>query len=173
MSLETRTSSLEPVLPWYKHKLVWMVIAIPAASVFAGMFMIYLAVNTDDGLVVDDYYKEGLAINQSLQRDRTAAELGVSARLTIEESGDMVSLTLNKGALAAYPEQLTLHLQHATHAGHDQILTLVRAPGDQYVGYLKQTIREGVWHISLATEDWRLLTRVHWENGLNINLVPQ
>jgi hypothetical protein len=173
MSLETRTSSLVPALPWYKYKLVWFVIAIPAASVFAGMFMIYLAVNTDDGLVVDDYYKEGLAINQSLQRDRTAAELGVSARLTIGESGDMVRLKFNKGSLATYPEQLTLHLQHATHAGHDQILTLVRAPGDQYVGYLKQTIREGVWHISVATEDWRLVTRIHWENGLDINLTPQ
>ena len=67
------------ILPWYKYKLVWMIIAIPAASVIAGINMIYLAVNTDDGLVVDDYYKEGMAINQSLQRDKTAAELGLIA----------------------------------------------------------------------------------------------
>ena len=161
------------ILPWYKYKLVWMVIAIPAASVIAGINMIYLAVNTDDGLVVDDYYKEGMAINQSLQRDRTAAELGLSAQLMIEESGDMVRLNFNKCSLAEYPEQLTLHLQHATHAGYDQIIPLVRAPRDQYIGYLQHTIREGVWHIMLLTEEWRLVNRIHWQNGLNINLSSQ
>ncbi|MGB5454659.1 MAG: FixH family protein [Gammaproteobacteria bacterium] len=160
-------------LPWYTYKIVWLVIAIPAASVFAGMFMIYLAVNTDDGLVVDDYYKEGMAINQSLLRDKSATELGLSAQLRVEEAGDMVRLSFNKGALANYPDRMTLHFQHATHAGHDQILALVRAPEDQYIGYLKQTIKEGVWHIMLSTEQWRLVERVHWQNGLNINLRSQ
>ena len=134
-------------VPWYKYKLVWMVIAIPAASVVAGINMIYLAVNTDDGLVVDDYYKEGMAINQSLQRDRNAAELGLAAQLMVEDSGNMIRLNFNKGSLTEYPGQLTLHLQH--------------------------TIREGVWHITLSTEEWRLVNRVHWQNGLNINLVSQ
>ena len=161
------------ILPWYKYKLVWMIIAIPAASVIAGINMLYLAVNTDDGLVVDDYYKEGMAINQDLKRDRTAAELGLSARLIIEESGDMVRLSFNKGSLAEYPDQLSLHLQHATRAANDQIISLVRAPQDQYIGYLKQTIKEGVWYITLSTEDWRLVERVNWQNGLNINLAPQ
>ena len=161
------------ILPWYRYKFVWFIIAIPAASVFAGIGMIYLAVNTDDGLVVDDYYKEGMAINQSLQRDKTATELGLGAQLIVEETGDMVRLYFNKGSLANYPEQLTLHLQHATHAGHDQILILIRAPQDQYIGYLEKTIREGVWHISLSTQDWRLVDRVHWQNGMNISLAPQ
>ena len=161
------------VLPWYKYKMVWMIIAIPAASVIAGINMIYLAVNTDDGLVVDDYYKEGMAINQSLQRDKIATELGLGAQLTVEQTGDLVTLTLNKGSLTEYPDQLTLNLQHATHAGHDQVIPLVRAPRDQYIGYLKHSIKEGVWHIMLSTEEWRLVNRVHWENGLNINLVAQ
>lgn len=173
MSLEPSASSLVPAVPWYRYKLVWLIIAIPAASVFAGMFMIYLAINTDDGLVVDDYYKEGMAINQSLRRDKTAAELGVTAQLMVEDSGDMVRLYFNKGSLADYPDQLTLHLQHATHAGHDQILTLVRAPQDQYIGYLEHAIKEGVWHIMLSTQEWRLVNRVHWQNGLNINLFSQ
>ena len=161
------------VLPWYRHKLVWMIIAIPASSVFAGMYMIYLATNTNNSMVVDDYYKEGMAINQSLERDKTAAELGLGARIKIEATGDLITLNLNKGTLTDYPDKLTLHFQHATQAAHDQLLTLVRAPGDQYIGYLKQTIREGVWHITLSTDQWRLVERVHWQNGLNINLTAQ
>jgi hypothetical protein len=160
-------------LPWYTYKLVWLVIAIPAASVFAGMFMIYLAVSTDDGLVIDDYYKNGMAINQSLARDKAATELGLSAQLTVEQAGDRVTLSFDKGALTDYPDQMTLHFQHATHAGHDQILALVRAPENQYIGYLKQAIKAGVWHIMLSTDQWRLVERVHWENGRNINLIPQ
>ena len=165
--------TLEPALPWYRHKLVWLIVAIPAASVFAGMYLIYLATNTDHSLVVDDYYKQGMAINQSLQRDRTAAELGLSAQLVVEEAGNRVRVHLGKGTLADYPEQLSLHFQHATHADHDQFLTLVRAPGDQYLGYFKAPIRQGVWHVMLSTEAWRLVSRVHWHNGLNIDLVPQ
>lgn len=160
------------ILPWYRYKLVWLIIAIPAASVIAGINMLYLAINTDDGLVVDDYYKEGMAINQDLKRDRTAAELGLGARLMIEDTGDMVRLNFNKGSLAEYPDQLTLHLQHATRAANDQIISLVRAPQDQYIGYLKQTIKEGVWYITLSTEEWRLVERINWQNGLNINLTP-
>ena len=135
--------------------------------------MIYLAVNTDDGLVAYDYYKEGMAINQNLKRDRTAAELGLGAELVIEDTGDMIRLSFNKGELPAYTENLTLHLQHATHAGHDQVIRLVRAPEGQYVGHLQQAVREGVWHVMLATPDWRLDERIHWQNGLTIRLAPQ
>ncbi len=173
MNSEPSTQALAVAEPWYRHKLVWMIIAIPAASVVAGMYLIYLATNTDHSLVVDDYYKKGMAINQSLQRDQAAAALGLSARLAVEESGTMVRLAFDKGTLADYPDSLHLLLQHATHAEHDQVLNLVRAPEGQYIGYLKQTIREGVWHVTLSTPEWRLVERVHWQNGLSINLAAQ
>jgi len=85
----------------------------------------------------------------------------------------VVRLNFDKGALGDYPAELVLHFQHATHADNDRILNLVRAPRDQYIGYLKQGLREGVWHVMLSTEDWRLVQRVHWKNGLDIRLSPQ
>ena len=172
MPPEPSTQPLEPTAPWYRHRLVWLVIAIPAASVVAGIYLIYLATNTDHSMVVDDYYKQGMAINQSLQRDQAAADLGLSAQLEVSETGDMVTLSLNKGTLVDYPDRLSLHLQHATHADNDQLLNLVRAPDNQYIGYLKQKIREGVWHITLSQQDWRLVDRVRWQTGLAVNLVP-
>ena len=166
---QTMTDSL----PWYKYKLVWFLIAIPLASVLAGINMLYLAVNTDDGLVVDDYYKEGIAINQRLERDKRAVDLGLSANLAIEETGDLIRLQFDKGQLAAYPEQLTLHLQHATQADRDQFLPLVPAPDGQYLGYLKEPIKEGMWYLVLATKDWRLVHHVRWRDGINIHLNSQ
>ena len=160
-------------LPWYKYKFVWFLISIPLASVLAGINMIYLATTTDDGLVVDDYYKQGLAINQRLERDQHAAELGLSASLSIEQTGDLIRLSLNKGQLTEYPEKLTLHLQHATQAEQDQLLQLIPAPGGQYIGYLKAPIKEGIWHIVLSTNEWRLIDRVRWQAGMNINLAAQ
>ncbi len=159
-----------PSLPWYKHKLVWMLIAPPAAAIVAGMFTIWLAVTTSDGLVVDDYYKKGKAINRSLKRDKLASELGLSAQLNIEETDDILRVYLDKGSLPRYPEKLTLHLQHATQSNLDQLMQLAPAPDGLYIGYLSAPIQEGIWHISLATNEWRLVSRVRWQDGMNINL---
>ena len=89
-------------------------------------------------------------------------------------SGDMITLAFDKGTLDDFPDKLSLHFQHATHAGHDQTVPLVRAPRNQYIGYLTEAIKEGVWHITLATDDWRLVDRVRWQNGVNVDLkVPR
>ena len=53
-------------LPWYRVPFVWLLISVPATSVVLGAIMITLAVLTDDGLVIDDYYQHGKHINQVL-----------------------------------------------------------------------------------------------------------
>ena len=53
-------------LPWYRQFWPWVLISIPATTVVACMVMISLAVMSDDGLVSDNYYREGLAINDKL-----------------------------------------------------------------------------------------------------------
>ena len=42
--------------PWHSYPLVWMMIAIPFSAVIMGVVMIWLAVDTDDGLVADDFF---------------------------------------------------------------------------------------------------------------------
>jgi hypothetical protein len=54
-------------------------ISIPFSAVIMGVVMIWLAVDTDDGLVADDYYKQGLAINDVITLDKKASELNLSA----------------------------------------------------------------------------------------------
>ena len=61
--------------PWYKEPWPWFLMAGPAIVIVAGFATAWLAIISNDGLVTDDYYKQGLAINQRLQRDHHASDL--------------------------------------------------------------------------------------------------
>ena len=54
--------------PWYKQLWPWLLISLPASAVFGGIATFILAVNSPNALVADDYYKQGLAINQQTER---------------------------------------------------------------------------------------------------------
>ena len=55
--------------PWYREPWPWILMTGPAIVVVAGFTTAFLAVKSNDGLVEDDYYKQGLEINQTLDRD--------------------------------------------------------------------------------------------------------
>ena len=59
--------------PWYREPWPWILMAGPFAVIVAGLFTAWMAVTRADPLVVDNYYKEGLAINQVIERDQAAA----------------------------------------------------------------------------------------------------
>ena len=69
------------MLPWYRYTWPWVLIAIPFAAVLFGILMIYMVTRYPDDLMVDNYYKEGMAINQSLAMDAAAQALNVEAVL--------------------------------------------------------------------------------------------
>jgi len=52
--------------PWWKHGLVWLVIAGPASVVLAGVATIVIAVQEPDPVVDADYYRRGIEINRTL-----------------------------------------------------------------------------------------------------------
>lgn len=63
----------KPGVPWWKYGHVWMVISGPAVVVVASFLTFYLAVRTPDPVIEEDYYRKGVAINQTLdsaQRER-------------------------------------------------------------------------------------------------------
>ena len=57
-------TAAEKFRPWYQQAWPWFLISLPASAVIGGIITLMLAVNSPNALVVDDYYKEGLAINQ-------------------------------------------------------------------------------------------------------------
>ena len=109
--------------PWYKERWPWLLMAGPAIVIVAGFITAWLAIVSNDGLVADDYYKQGLAVNQRLQRDHYASELGLRADLM--RSGEQVRLLMTAESDAGLPEVLTLKLAHPTRAGHDQLVKMV------------------------------------------------
>lgn len=145
--------------PWQREPFVWMVIAFPAAAVLAGIVTIYLAVVSDDGLVVDDYYKHGLEINRLLDREQHAADAGLAMKVDFaSDTGTMlVTLTANPGFV--YPAEINGLLAHATREGLDQALRLMRV-GDTVYRAADITLPPGQWYVDIGTESWRLTKRI-------------
>ena len=52
--------------PWYRHPWPWLLISGPAIVVVAGVVTAVIAHRSDDGMVVDDYYKRGLLVNKQI-----------------------------------------------------------------------------------------------------------
>ena len=140
---------------WYSEPIVWLVIAIPLSSVVVGIFMITLALNSDDGLVADDYYQKGLEINRSLERDQKAVSYELSAVLNLHPAQRNIDVTLQGQNGFAPPEALRVDLYHATRQGLDKQVTLQRTEQGSYRGKLPQ-LQPGRWYIELEGQDWRL-----------------
>jgi uncharacterized protein len=112
--------------PWYRHLWPWLLICGPAAVMVAGAATMWLAFASADGLVAEDYYKQGLAINKRLAREDVARRLGISASVTLRGEHLRIDLQGEK------PEALFVHLAHATRAGYDVRLRLTPAPDGSY-----------------------------------------
>ena len=114
--------------PWYKEPWPWLLLAGPAAVVVAGIATAVIALRSDDGLVADDYYRQGLAINRLLERDRRARELDIAALARFAGRQVQVQVTGASGPL------LRLRLVHPTRAGADAEAILISAGGGIYTG---------------------------------------
>jgi len=156
--------------PWYTYPLVWMMIFIPFTAVIMGVVMIWLAIDTDDGLVADDYYKLGLEINRVIKRDKKAAELGLSAIIEFDNSTRLIRLQFEKGLLESFPKSLPLQLQHATRENSDITVLLDHGMDNQYIGHVNQSISEGVWYFEIANQEWKLNARSYVRLNNIINL---
>lgn len=129
----------------------------PAIVVVAGIYTAWLAVVSNDGLVEDDYYKQGLAVSQRVARDTEAAALGLAAEIVVGGNGQELRLFLTAREAAVLPEVLVFRLVHPTRAGTDQTALLKRDSAGFYVGSLASPVR-GRWHVSLEDEGhkWRI-----------------
>lgn len=130
----------------------------PLVAVVAGGITMWLAIRSYDGLVVDDYYKQGLEINQVLARDERAAALGVTADvdwLPNATRGGVLAVKWQGGTQKLAPAALDIKLIYATRAGFDRDVRALPVGEGRYEIRLP-ALRAGAWHVHVASDDWRL-----------------
>lgn len=142
--------------PWYREPWPWILMAGPAVVVVAGIVTLGFAIGSFDGLVAEDYYKRGLAVNQVLARAERAQALGIRGTLVIADDGTgALELTLESGH--ALPPSLKLTLSHPTRAGLDHTVPVIAVAQGRYVGRV-DTLAPGRWQAVVEDLDreWRI-----------------
>lgn len=157
--------------PWYKEPWPWILMAGPVTVIVAGIITIWLAVISFDGMVEDDYYKQGLAVNQRIHRDRMAEELGLRAE--VMRSGAMLRVILTAQKEMSMPGQLNIRFSHPTRGGMDQTVVLNHEGQGFYSGALGTEVA-GRWHVFLEDQElnWRLLGDWQLNADAPLKLVP-
>ncbi|MBU6269834.1 MAG: FixH family protein [Betaproteobacteria bacterium] len=148
-------------IAWYRQPWPWLLMLMPALALVGGLITLWLALSTNHAMVVDDYYREGKAINRTLARDAAAARLGLSAQVMRGPDGSPV-VTMASAPGAALPAALTLRVIHATRAEFDQIHTLQPVAPGRYAGSALALPAEGRWHLVIEGPEatWRLTASV-------------
>ncbi|OHX17116.1 nitrogen fixation protein FixH [Chromobacterium amazonense] len=146
-----------PARPWYKEPWPWILFGLPAVSVVVGIFFLMAAIKSDDGLVTDDYYKKGKAINMELRRDKAAAQMGLSAQLMLGSDGR--SLRLVTASKVKLPDTLSLRMVHPAQDDFDQSAEMTMAGPNLYQGILAQPlVTANHWYVLVEDHDkkWRI-----------------
>lgn len=156
--------------PWYRQGWPWFIIALPAIAVIAGTITAVIAFRTFDGMVVDDYYKEGKAIMQTLGRVERAHELGLAAHLSIRS--DFIRVELSAPSVESVPARIILTVIHPTRDGADQELVLDSVQG-VYAGPLLP-LSTGRWLFQIEDESrsWRMNGAAYLPTETEIRIDP-
>jgi hypothetical protein len=143
-----------PTLVWYKQFWPWFLITIPALSMVLSFSMLTLAINTDDSLVVDEYYKEGKAINLQLDKLKKAKALNINTKLSVIDN--RIAIDFVTGAPAS-GEALHLDFYHATLESKDFNVLLTQDASGTYRAQAEMSIT-GKWNVTLSPLDssWKV-----------------
>lgn len=139
--------TLQP--PWYRHRWPWLLMLGPVTVIVAGVITTWLAATGNTALVADDYYKQGLTINRTLERERRADELGVQVAIATAPQGDgttHLDITLSMNDATARPLRLRVFLAHPTRSELDRELLL-----EGMDGRYSAVVRD------LASTHWKLV----------------
>lgn len=161
--------------PWYKEPWLWLVIALPLASVVAGISTVIIAYRSADDMVVDDYYKVGMSINQNIESEQKAKALGLSGKLFF--SGEKVQLQLRATNNSDHelPQKLMLELFHPTLEEKDVRVELMQISSNLYSANFNNSdiIGRRYLRITPVGNLWNLKQDVQIQIGQTVNINAQ
>jgi hypothetical protein len=153
--------NMEDSLPWYRQFWPWFVIMIPAATVVAGFYTLYLAVDTTDSLVTSAEGGMDVVAERHRVAEQRAYSMGLDATVDINRTTGAMLAELLGTPDGDWPPSLELLFSHPTNAQLDRTVTLSRAiPGDggvpRWAGH-DVNVPSGRWYLILkSSDDWRL-----------------
>lgn len=62
--------STNEIKPWWSYGYVWLMLSGPIVVVIACFITIYIAISRPDPVIDDNYYRNGLEINKTLNEQR-------------------------------------------------------------------------------------------------------
>lgn len=156
--------------PWYKQFWPWFLITVPVITVIMSGVLIHFATSTQDTLVIDDYYKEGKAINARLDKVEEARRLNITTDLMVEEN--RVAVKFHSG-IPQDGTALKIAFYHVTLADRDAELLLTRDATGVYRG-ATEALLDGKWRISLTPidESWKIQNTVLLPQSQKITFNP-
>ncbi len=155
--------------PWYTHRWPWFLMLGPATVLVGGAFAAWLALGHPDAMVVDDYYKQGKAINQDLRRDRVADAMQLALDLRYE-GGRLQGRMRSFGRPLAVP--FTIRLAHPTLPQRDLRLP-VRPDANGAFSVSLPVLEQTHWQLVAEGDlgDWRLARSWDWPRQVSLEIV--
>jgi len=156
--------------PWYRHRWPWLLMLGPALVVVAGVITGWIAFTRQDALVVDDYYKQGKAINADLSRDRAASALGMAVAMRYDAArGRLLASVMAAGK--PYVGKVVLRLVHSTQPEKD-ILLQGQTGRDGTLDLPLPMLEIAHWQVQVENQqrEWRLAGRWNWPRERDISL---
>lgn len=159
--------------PWYREFWIWFILAPIIAVMGVWAWLIPIAVQTNDGAILDNYYEDGMTVVERNAQSQWAADHQLSAQL--QTLGERVQLRL-EGQLDERPSTLLLTYAFPTRASWDVSVQLQRQPDGRYLGTLPETVSEQrrlVLEPVGVDAPWRLHGEVELPDRSIIRLQPQ
>jgi hypothetical protein len=160
------STTLKPSRRWFAEPMVWLVLALPASAVLAGIVTAVIAWRDADGTVADDTYRKGLAIGEQMARSEAAKQLGLVAMIDgALDDGAPIAVRLEADAPLPAEAVLELRLVHPGRRDADRVARLARVGvwpdgrSADFTGTLVAGSPAGphtAWRIVLAGRHWRL-----------------
>jgi len=158
----------------------------PAIVVVAGITTGIIAARGFDGPTAQDYYKEGLAINEELGRVQRGQQLGIEAVAKLSGINDGHAVRVEVVSREPMPAEAGLQIR-LIHPGKRELdrqamLSRVEAQiegrGAAFVGSWRAAEpipadRPVAWSVVLETQNWRVDGKAHTATGGEFRIAPQ
>ncbi|NVJ49269.1 MAG: FixH family protein [Gammaproteobacteria bacterium] len=111
----------EDTQPWYKQFWPWFIIALPGSVVIAGFVTLWISMQNSHEMVTGDYFKKGLAINETKERQKEAERRNLSFEVALTNKRIEINAPDNFNEPLLY-----LFFQHPAKSAQDFTLVLNR-----------------------------------------------